>query len=240
MVEPPGAVPLMKRGRANQMCYGILAVLAVALFHIGAILLTAYLCFFRADFINRECEKHQVLSQLGISRDELHQVTEEMISYVKGYGNSLDVTVTVNGNTVQFFNERDRQHLADIAGMVKQGKIAFALGILCVAGALSLLICKRKWRLLCMVYLFSLCMILGAFLLAGAWILIDLQGFINAFHRAFFHNDRWILNPAKDKLILLFPQALFRDGAVILASWMAGLHLVTAVAVWKKNHTKKR
>lgn len=224
----------MKRGWANQMCYSILAVLAVALFHISAILLTAYLCFFRADFINRECEKHQVLSQLGISRDELHQVTEEMISCVKGYGNRLDVTVTVNGNTVQFFNERDKQHLADITGMVKQGKIAFAIGILCMAGALSLLICRRKWRLLCLVYLFSLCIILGTFLLVGAWILIDLQGCINAFHRAFFHNDRWVLNPAKDRLILLFPQALFRDGAMILAGWMSGLHLVTAVAVWKK------
>lgn len=105
----------MKRGRVNQICYGILAVLAIALFHIDAILLTAYLCFFRADFLNRECEKHQVLSQLGINRNELHQVTEEMISYVKGYGNSLDVTVTINGNTMQFFNERDKQHLADIA-----------------------------------------------------------------------------------------------------------------------------
>lgn len=230
----------MKRGRANLICYGILAVLAVALFHIGAILLTAYLCFFRVDFINQECEKHQVLSQLGISRDELYQVTEEMISCVKGYGNSLDVTVTVNGNTVQFFNERDKQHLADIAGMVKQGKIVFALGLLCMAGALSLLICNRKWRLLCMVYLFSLCIIFGAFLLVGAWILIDLQGCINAFHRTFFNNDRWILNPAKDKLILLFPQALFRDGAMILAGWMSGLHLVTAVAVWKKIRDFRR
>lgn len=230
----------MKRGRANQMCYGILAVLAVTLFHIGAILLTAYLCFFRADFINRECEKHQVLSQLGISRDELHQVTEKMISYVKGYGNSLDVTVTINGNTMQFFNERDKQHLADIMNMIKQGKIAFASGVLCITGALSLLIGKRKWRLLCMVYLFSLCIILGAFLLVGAWILIDLQGCINAFHRAFFNNDRWILNPAKDKLILLFPQALFRDSAMLLAGWMSGLHLVTAAAVWKKVIQKHR
>lgn len=225
----------MKRYRKNQLCYIILAVLAVAIFHIGAVLLAVYLSFFRADFMNRECERYQVPSQLGISRDELYQVTEEMISYVKGDKSSLGVTVTVDGNTGLFFNERDRQHLTDIAGMVKQGEIAVAIGILCLAGMLFPLTYKRKVRLLCTVYLLSLCFLLGVFLMLGVWILIDLTGCINTFHRIFFRNDKWILNPAKDKLILLFPQALFRDGAVILAIRMAAIHLMlAAAAVWKR------
>lgn len=225
----------MKGCRGNQLCYIILAVPAVALFHIGAVLLAVYLSFFRTDFMNRECERHQVPNQLAISRDELYQVTEEMISYVKGDKSSLDVTVTVNGNTGLFFNERDRQHLTDIAGMVKHGKIAFTLGALCLAGMLILLTHKGKMRLLCTVYLLSLCFLLGVFLLLGIWILIDLTGCINTLHRVFFRNDNWILNPARDKLIILFPQALFRDGAVILAIRMAGIHLMLAVAAVRKR-----
>ena len=225
----------MKRYRKNQLCYIILAVLAVALFHIGAVLLAVYLSFFRTDFMNRECERHQVPGQLGISRDELYRVTEEMISYVKGDKSSLDVTVTVAGNTGLFFNERDRQHLTDIADMVEQGKIVFTLGTLCLAGMLFLLAYKGKVRLLCTVYLLSLCFLLGVFLLLGMWILIDLTGCINTFHRVFFRNDKWILNPAKDKLILLFPQALFRDGAVILAIRMAAIHLMLAGAAVRKR-----
>ena len=86
--------------------------------------------------------------------------------------------------------------------------------------------------MLCKTYLFFWLIILAIAVLLGIWIASDLQGFINGFHRFFFTNDTWILNPATDRLIWLFPARIFQDGAVVLGIWMAIVHLVvTVVAV---------
>lgn len=202
----------------------------------GLILLAAYLCLFRVEFMNRMCDKYQVPSRLEISREDLHRVTGEMMAFVKGQEGDLDVTVTLGGDARFFFNERDRQHLEDIAGMVRSGKRFLVLGGLCFLGLLLFMAHKGMLEWLCRGYLFSWLFLLGLFLIVGIWMLADLTGFINAFHRLFFNNDRWILNPAKDMLIRLFPRALFRDGAVLLASVLGGIHVtVTVLAVWGRG-----
>ena len=219
--------------RAYKVGYGCCTIAAVGCFHICVILLAAYLCLFRAEFMNRTCEKYQVLSRLEISREDLHRVTGEMIAFVKGQGGNLDVTVTLGETAREFFNERDRQHLEDIAGMVRRGKLFLSLGVPCLAGLLFYMARRGKLGWLCRGYLLSWLFLLGLFLTVGIWMRIDLTGFINTFHRLFFNNDRWILNPATDMLIRLFPRALFRDAAMLLGGVLGGVHaLVTAVAVW--------
>ena len=73
----------------------------------GLILLAAYLCLFRVEFMNRMCDKYQVPSRLEISREDLHRVTGEMMAFVKGQEGDLDVTVTLGVDARVFFNERD-------------------------------------------------------------------------------------------------------------------------------------
>ncbi len=222
--------------RTDKIGYGCCTIAAVGFFHVGLILLAAYLCLFRVEFMNRMCDKYQVPSRLEISREDLHRVTGEMMAFVKGQEGDLDVTVTLGGDARVFFNERDRQHLEDIAGMVRSGKRFLVLGGLCFLGLLLFMAHKGMLEWLCRGYLFSWLFLLGLFLIVGIWMLADLTGFINAFHRLFFNNDRWILNPAKDMLIRLFPRALFLDGAVLLASVLGGIHVtVTVLAVWGRG-----
>ena len=208
------------------------AVITVLLFHVTAALLVFYLGLFRADFLIGEREKYGVPDRLGITAEELDQVTEKMTSYVRGRAAEPDVTVNANGEEVSFFTERDRMHLADIAEMVRRGRIYCAIGAAAAAAGFLFLWKQGKRKLLCGTYLASWPILgLGAAAL-GSWIARDLQGFINGFHRLFLQNDRWILNPATDRLIWLFPAQLFRDGAVFLAVWLAAVHLaVTAAAV---------
>lgn len=198
---------------------------AALLFHVIILLLSVYLCFFRAEFLNGECEKYQVASLLGISGEELHRVVEELMLRAKGQDGDMSITVTVNGNARPFFSQRDVEHVDDIAGMIKQGKAVCSLCAFGLAVLLFAMFYKGKAELLCRTYLFSWLALIGLSFIAAVWILLDLQGFINSFHRLFFRNDRWILNPAKDMLIWLFPTGLFRDAAVRLAVCLAGVHI---------------
>jgi integral membrane protein (TIGR01906 family) len=51
--------------------------------------------------------------------------------------------------------------------------------------------------------------------LAGVWIItavlaaIDFAGFWTVFHKIFFRNDLWLLNPSTDFLIRMMPQRFF-------------------------------
>lgn len=205
------------------------ACVSVILFHIIFILLSVYLCFFRAEFLNDECEKYQVASLLGISGEELHRVVEELMLRVKGQNGDMDITVTVDGTGKPFFGQRDVEHIDDIAGMIKSGKVVCVFSTFGLVGLLFVLRSGDKVKMLCRAYLFSWLVWLLLSLVIGVWILYDLTGFINSFHRLFFNNDRWILNPAKDMLIWLFPTGLFRDAAVRLAVCLVAVHGVCTV-----------
>lgn len=180
----------------------------------------------------RESEKYQVRNHLSVTVEDLCQVTKEMISYVRGRNGNLDVTVTVDGNSVPFFTDRDKMHLGDIAVMVRQGKIFCAIGLGLVVPGIFFLCRRGSLTVLCRTYLFFWLILLGVAVALGIWIASDLQGFINGFHRMFFKNDLWILNPATDRLIWLFPTRIFQDGAIVWGAWLAGVHIViTAVTV---------
>lgn len=231
----------MKREkRTDRIC----ALAAVLFFHILVILCTVYLCLFRTDFLCAECEKYEVSSRLGISREELSCVVEELILRVNGRDGDMEIAVTVRGESKPFFNSRDVEHVDDLAEMIKLGKGAV---LFCAAGFAALLFAllrRGKGRLLCKTYLFSWPVLCGLCLAAGAWLLVDLTGFINGFHRLFFRNNRWILNPAKDMLIWLFPKGLFQDAAMRLGIWLVVIHgtgtVISACIVRRGGTEEKR
>ena len=215
--------PEMKK-RIGENLYRLLAAAAVVFFHGTAVLLSFYLCFFQGDFLKREVVRYGVDEKLGISQEDLGRVVEEMMAWLKSPDGDLQVEVTVDQTAVSFFRERDLLHLADIAGMVHRGRIACAVLCSLIAASVFFLIRKGRKRTLCKIYLFSWGFLLLAAIGTGLWLLVDLVGFIDTFHRLFFRNGLWILNPATDMLIWLFPAQLFRDGAIRLGIALAAMH----------------
>lgn len=171
--------------------------------------------------------------KLGISVEELGCVVEEMMTWLKSPEGDLQVEVTVDQTVVPFFRERDLQHLADIAGMVHHGRIACAVLCPSIAAGVFFLIRKGRKKTLGRAYLFSWGFLLLAAMGIGLWLLVDPVGLIDTFHRIFFRNELWILNPVTDKLIWLFPVPLFQDGAIRLGIALAAVHtLALSFAVW--------
>ena len=65
----------------------------------------------------------------------------------------------------------------------------------------------------------------GFLILLGIWILADFTGFWTTFHQLFFTNDLWLLNPATDLMINLFPEAFFSHLVIRILLWFLAFYL---------------
>ncbi|MDO4939285.1 MAG: TIGR01906 family membrane protein [Lachnospiraceae bacterium] len=165
----------------------------------------------------QECEKYDVLDDVGISREDMSEVTVEMFEYLRDNRDSLeDVTATINGQPdTPFFNEKECLHMADCKGLFLKGYgLRTACIVICIVILLILFIMFRKdlqgmWHCLAAGTFrgtIGFIVLLAAF--AGlAYCYFD-RMFI-MFHKIFFDNDMWILDPTKDRLLMVMPTGYF-------------------------------
>lgn len=190
-------------------------------------------------FYEKEYEKYDVLTDLDMKMDDVMYVTHEMMSYLKGDRETLEVVTTVEGKKQDFFNEQDRLHMKDVQGLfigglhIRTGAIAILL--LCVV---TLLLTKAKWK-----YLVPRAFLLGtAFTAIGSLLLTylflrDFTAAFTKFHEIFFTNDLWLFDPAEDYMIRMLPEGLFSDMVIrIGVIFSVGLVvLLMASIIWKKK-----
>ncbi|MDD3920234.1 MAG: TIGR01906 family membrane protein [Eubacteriales bacterium] len=186
-----------------------------------------------ADFFAREYETIGNAAGMGMSNSDLTAATMQMIDYMEGRAESIDLTVTVNGEAVSMFNERERLHMVDVRALYQN--FARILAVLTVVILPVLLIMqllawirKKGWILSAGFFGGS-----GLFLLLLAavmvWVLIDFNSFWTGFHLLFFTNDLWLLDPVTSRMINMMPWQLFFDIVTRVALLFAGAWAVLGV-----------
>jgi integral membrane protein (TIGR01906 family) len=55
-------------------------------------------------------------------------------------------------------------------------------------------------------------------IIVGIVALVNFDWLFLGFHRLFFGSDTWILNPATDYLIMMFPEGFFSDAALFVVT----------------------
>lgn len=194
-----------------------------------------YAIYYRPDFYKDTFEKYNVTSEARMEMEEVLKVSNQLIRYLKEPNETLEnFQAVVDGREREFFSQREILHMADVKVLFQYGirlrRICIAILILLLV---ILLVSKQpflKTLLHC---------ILGTFLtfLIGLGILTLViannfsQSFL-LFHKLFFHNDLWLLNPEEDWMIRLLPEGFFMDMAyVIVAIFTISLFAVLAVCV---------
>ena len=167
------------------------------------------------SFYEKEYKKYAVINYVDISMSDLMNVTNDMMSYLKGDREKLsDIKANIAGiPDTAFFNEREVAHMEDVRGLfvgaVYLRYLLIAVSILCII-AVKLL----KGKVFCFlsnVLIFGTLITLAitavlVFLIAG-----DFEKYFIIFHHIFFNNDLWMLDPATDNLINIVPQGFFMD-----------------------------
>lgn len=168
-------------------------------------------------YFEREYEKNQVLDDVDMEMDDLLYVTDRMMDYLRGDREQLQVAAEIGGRNQGFFNEREIAHMEDVRNLFLDGLALRRMCLLLSAASLFLLWRIKRLRILPKAILLGTGLFFAVVCLLSIVVASDFKASFTVFHKVFFDNDLWILNPNTDRLINIVPQPFFMDAALYIA-----------------------
>jgi integral membrane protein (TIGR01906 family) len=169
----------------------------------------------------------------GLAEPELEKAAVGLIDYFNSDEEDISVTAVKDGEPFQLFNEREVGHLRDVKGLfrlVYRILLGTFIYVMLYAG-LSLFWRRDKRQLVWgMVGGGGLALVLMIAL--GLGTLFNFEQLFLQFHIISFTNDMWMLDPASDYLIMLFPGGFWFDAALLCALTTAVLALILGGLGW--------
>ncbi|MFA5451764.1 MAG: TIGR01906 family membrane protein, partial [Dehalococcoidales bacterium] len=156
----------------------------------------------------------------------------ELIRYFNSSEELAEITVIKNGQLFILFNEKEVLHLKDVKDLVNLDYTALVLSSLYVLGfcAVYLALKPAEWRKLLHKFMFGSVLALLVIAMIGIIALMDFNWLFLQFHLISFSNNLWLLDPATDYLIMMFPEGFWADAALLVAGLTAGGALLTGTA----------
>lgn len=215
------------------MAAGILCVLALIL--VWLITSVEIVTYGIPGYYEKEYRKYHVLDDRGVdmTMEDLLQVTDEMMAYLRGNRDDLHVATVIGGESREFFNEREIAHMEDVRGLFLKGlKVRRLMAILAVVLIIFIAVRRKKDTVYILARAFQVGTAVMAVVVLALGILIstDFTKYFTIFHQIFFDNDLWLLNPATDLLINIVPEPFFVDTALYIGLIFAAL-LIAVMAV---------
>ncbi len=170
--------------------------------------------------------------QTGLPEEEYSDVCGMITGYLAGQSDTFQYTYEKGGREYTVFQEHEILHMKDVKGLflLERRVLLFASVGLVITG-LVLIRCRLGRPALQGIRdggALVLCLLLVLTLMA----LFDFETFFTGFHRLFFTNNLWILNPRTDMLIRLMPETFFTAYAGILAGTFLPVPLACLIAPW--------
>ena len=160
-----------------------------------------------------DASEDAVTAYIGLNAAQQDGVAAELSQYMAGGETGLS-----------FLNERERQHMADVRGIVTT---IGSVSRMCLSLAAALAVAaawtgaRLRRRMLPRAIGVLAAVGLVALAAAGAALVIGSAGFEAAFvrlHELLFDNDLWLLDPQTDILIRMMPQPLFEQALLRVVS----------------------
>ena len=174
-------------------------------------------------------DRYEIPDRTGIRRSELLSAARQIRDYFSNTDEFIAVSVVRSGVHVEnLYNSREVLHMKDVKGLVRGVyRIQEATGAYLAAFAVVGLAFWRRGFLPRLARYAALGggVTLGLVALVGLASLAGFDRLFTAFHVVSFSNDLWLLDPSKDFLIAMFPEAFFFDATL----WIAGSTVVEAL-----------
>lgn len=195
----------------------IARVMSVLLF-LGLVLMSVTTSVFEIGFYTKVQEENHVSQNMNISEEDVYGATEVALLFTKGFTDDLtyEVEKDASNNAIQpydVYSEQDKVHMIDVANLYKSAyMVMVATFIIILIMAVILLVKRKEVNVFSLtetynkVSLYSLVFVAVLAIFAA----VNFNTFWTYFHKVFFTNDLWLMNPAKDALVNLFPEALFQ------------------------------
>ena len=180
--------------------------------------------------------KYHISAVTGISNPQLKDVAQGMVNYFEGKVQSPQVEVDINGIKKPVYSQKELIHLEDVRKIIDIFKMLEILSLIVfLATGLTMFFKFGVSRLLKGLQAGAVVTVvfLGSVML---WALIDFNSIFYFFHILSFSNDLWLLDPATDYLIMMFPEGFFFDSAILIAATI----IAVAILIWFAAYVMKR
>jgi len=163
-------------------------------------------------------EKYNVSQTTGLAEVELEKAATGLISYFNSDEEYISLTVVKDGEPFELFNQREVAHLRDVKGLIwLDYRLLLATLVYALGYAGVCLLWRKDWRRLAWGVVGGSGITLALMLALGLGMLLNFDQLFLQFHLISFTNELWQLDPAKDYLIMLFPQGFWYDATVFCA-----------------------
>ena len=188
--------------------------LAIILIVLSSLVMSVEWTAFSKSFYKKQYEKLNTAENMQMSQEDLFTSTDILLDYITDKEENIDLEVVVNGEKVEMFNQKEKDHMIDVKNLY-QGVKSFKYLALGFAFVIVLIGIKTKdinnARLLKESFRMS-AIILAVFIgVIVFYSLIDFNAFWIKFHEIFFTNDLWLLDPYTDRMINMFPEVFFNQ-----------------------------
>ena len=192
------------------------------IFSLPALLISAAINFeFNSLWLHRNgFEKYNVSEATGLDKAELEKAAAGLIGYFNSGDEYISLTVVKDGEPLELFNQREVAHLKDVKALM-QLNLRLLVGTAAYVGVyagISLFWRRKRYRRqLAWATVIGSSITLGMIIALGAGsMLLDFNELFTRFHLVAFTNELWMLDPATDYLIMLFPEGFWYDSAVLM------------------------
>ena len=165
-------------------------------------------------------DEYDASGATGIGDEELLRAARELIHYFNSGEESIQITVvTEEGEELDLFNEREIIHLKEVKDLIR---LCYNLQVATFGCLAAIAIGGFIWQRrrfgpsLAKMALGGGALTIALLILVGIAALVNFDWLFLGFHRLFFGGDTWILDPATDYLIMMFPPGFFYDAALFI------------------------
>lgn len=175
----------------NRVFYYLVIVLSVFAVVSFIFLSSFHSVLYNDNFYEKEFQKNNVYEKF--SKESVNNATNELFGYIQGK----------NALTTNFFSERDKQHMVDVKELINNALLIYYVLFFVIVVLFVFLYLKHPRSI--KTILFSSSILVIAFTIFCFLFRNYFDAFFIKFHETLFTNNLWLLNPATDNLINLFP-----------------------------------
>jgi integral membrane protein (TIGR01906 family) len=168
-------------------------------------------------------------SKVVTTQDQLDYINQEFTNYLKFRRDNLYINIELKDEVVTVFNEKEISHMRDVKDL-----FAISYGLI-IAGLIVLIITiyyNTKKSRFDFIYKIVKTSLFTTTLIAIAFAIIfttSFDTFWHYFHKVFFTNDLYLLNPKTDFLIQIMPLDFFIKISIRILSSFYIIHVLLLI-----------
>lgn len=177
------------------------------------------LCCFDRAFYQREHRKltlydTPLAEYIGTDDEGLDHMTDVLLDYLKDKDRTLDLQMEIKGQMREIFTDDEKAHMVDVRELYLTAVMVRNVLLFVSVMSFAYLLWQEREKTFCYISgAYNRTLGITAIVLAalGVAIVSNFDAFWTSFHHVFFRNDLWLLDLAKDILIMIVPPQFFND-----------------------------